>query len=421
MFTRSWANTPFARTPRSSRKSASRRRHAARPSQEQLEDRLVLANFTLSSLADDNSVGTLRNAITEANLLVDIGLAKSNTITIPSSLYSYDLLDPATIELTGTLPAITSQITITGENPPPDALSSTPFAISGQGQTQIFQVAAGGSLTLNNLNIENGFSPSFGGAINNSGVLDLEGVTVENSTAANGGAIASSGGSLTVNNSTIADNSASVAGGGVWISGGSATFNSAIITYNTVTGIDNSMVSPASNPIDNSGDSAEGGGLFSSGSVVTITSTTISANMAQGGQGGAGGDGAAGASYYEQAAEETNGISGGSGEAGANGGSGGQAAGGGIAFDSGACSSSALQSSTTSREAAREEPAAPVEWGELGSRAATYPSLIMLILATREAAVREAPAVRAATEAPGAMLLVAACTSALTSRRLMLY
>ena len=126
MSIRSRAHTLLGGTLRSSRKSASRRRHAIRPSQEQLEDRLALANFTLSSLADDGSVGTLRYAITQANLLAANGPDKSSTITIPTSLYSYDLFDPATIELTGILPTITSQIEITGENPPPECAQFHP-------------------------------------------------------------------------------------------------------------------------------------------------------------------------------------------------------------------------------------------------------------------------------------------------------
>ena len=334
----------FARSNRTNETAALRRRRATRLSLECLEDRRTPATFVLTSLADDGTVGTLRDAINQAN-----ANNQANTIIIPPSLDigttfvtvhtpQGDFLkevDHNIIHLNGSaLPFITSTLKIVGDDMSPDS-NITRFTISGEGQSQIFLVAEGYSLTLQDVIVANGHSSTYGGAIFSAGDLDLEGAAVQDSTAANGGGIAIEVGSLTVNNSTVTGNSATATGGGISISGGSATFNSADVSSNTVTGTDNSAVSPASNPVVNSGGSAEGGGLYIKDSQVTITSTTISGNVVQGGKGGTGGDGGGGTSYSDTALEVLNGCGVGAGLGGVNGGGGGLAIGGGIAFDSG--------------------------------------------------------------------------------------
>src|SRR5262245_33633643 len=107
MTRRSWIRRVFSPTPRSSRKPRPRVRLAIEP----LEARLVLASFTVGTLADDGSAGTLRHAITQSN-----ATPEADTITIPSSIYvpgfNFQTNEPqSTIQLNGTqLPTITSQL-----------------------------------------------------------------------------------------------------------------------------------------------------------------------------------------------------------------------------------------------------------------------------------------------------------------------
>src|SRR5262245_36240891 len=109
MTSRSWIRQLFARTSRTARKSMPPRRPAARPGVEFLEDRLAPATFTLGSLLDDGSTGTLRDAITRAN-----ANGQSNTIIIPGSLALF--FAQGTITLAGTeLPVITSTLSIASE------------------------------------------------------------------------------------------------------------------------------------------------------------------------------------------------------------------------------------------------------------------------------------------------------------------
>jgi hypothetical protein len=139
----------------------------------------------------------------------------------------------------------------------------------------LFDVAIGGSLTLNNLTLSGGLantSSTFGisslaggGGVLNRGTLSLNGVTVGNCIAqaqsgdsAYGGGIFSNG-LLTIANSTIKNNQA-LGGSGFITSDGTSTWP---------------------------GYPGLGGGMYIAGSA-TITNTTVSSNLARGGDGAKG-------------------------------------------------------------------------------------------------------------------------------------
>ena len=397
MTTRARNRRLFDRTSRNLEPARPRRR-AVLPFMESLENRLVLANFTVTTLADVDSPGqlTLRDAITQANQLNE-----ASTITIPSSLYSPSInlggltgpppLNDA-IQLSGTeLPTITSDISIVGEPPPPDlGLSSGnifSFTISAGGNSRVFEVGSTGSLSLDLLVIENGSATGDGGAILNQGTLSLDQVTVQDSNALNGGGailnqgtlsldqvtvqdsnalngggiadfatngsmtirnstianntallgggIASVGPAVLIDNSTITNNKAEARGGGVFTSGASVTFSNDRISNNAVTGSNNTNVYTGSGE-KSAGQTVAGGGLFIAVGSVSITSTTVSGNVAQAGKGGPGADGTGYGSNNSVPPPFANGKSGTDGGNGVVGGAGGQASGGGIAFDSGA-------------------------------------------------------------------------------------
>jgi hypothetical protein len=96
---------------------------------------------------------------------------------------------------------------------------------------RLFNVAAGASLTLKNVTLQNGWAPSDGGAIYNQGTLVLSQVLVQNNTSefyGAGGGIWSNG-SLSVQNSTFESNVAAngsggpAYGGAIYIAGGAVS------------------------------------------------------------------------------------------------------------------------------------------------------------------------------------------------------
>jgi hypothetical protein len=259
---------------------------------------------------------------------------EASTITIPSSIYvagenALTGVPFSTIQLNGTqLPTITSQLTIVGDQTLHGFFAPV-WYISGAEQSRVFQVGATGSLTLENLTIENGSTTHNGGGILNQGSLTLENVTLSANRASSGGGIDNTGSSMLIEHSIITGNTASVSGGGVRTSGANVTFNHDQITNNGVWGVDHSMDSASSSP--SPGGQAKGGGLDIAGGTVSISLSTISGNTAQGGQGAPGSNGT---SYDPSPTAEslipTTGKAGGTG---ITGGSGGQANGGGIMID----------------------------------------------------------------------------------------
>ena len=116
-----------ARDQRTGRRGTveTRKRRRMRPTLMALEDRKLLSTFTVTSTLDDGSDGTLRWAITQANLGGD------NTIDFDSTVFS----TPQTISLAGTqleLSDTTGTETITGP--------AAGVTVSGGGLSRVFQV-----------------------------------------------------------------------------------------------------------------------------------------------------------------------------------------------------------------------------------------------------------------------------------------
>lgn len=160
------------------------------------------------------------------------------------------------------------------------------ITLSGGNVSRLFHVQNGASLTLQNMTLENGYSGTDGGAVyvERLSTLTLTNSAINNSTAANGGAIAlngwgssDAGGTLIVTNSSFSGNQSTAnaipgggnGGGALYITGGStATVSGSTFSNNQ---------------------SVNGGGIHILGANLTVTDTTFSGNIANNTAGGGGG------------------------------------------------------------------------------------------------------------------------------------
>ena len=170
---------------------------------------------------------------------------------------------------------------------------------AGTQSFRLIDVAAGGSLTLDNLTLQGGLASrmvpgqegvpwplwSEGGAIYNQGALTLSGVTVEDNSAFWSPAAASippwarstlEGGSIVQNNSAGGlvpggnnSSGSAGAGGGLYVTGGTVTMTNAALDNNDCIG------AIGIGGLDYGGD---GGGLYASGCTVTMTSAAVNNN-----------------------------------------------------------------------------------------------------------------------------------------------
>jgi len=251
------------------------------PRVEALEAREVPALFTVNTLVDENNgIGTggvsLREAIAAAN-------SQAGDDTIQFSV-------AGTIDLTGALPDLTSNINITG----PGADQLTVRRDTG-GDYAVFSVGGGATVGISGLTITNG-SAINGGGIANGGTLVLTDSTVTGNTAWFGGGFINNG-TMTVTNSTVSGNSAIRPGGGVAQGGG--IFNAGTLTVTGSTFSGNSATDVGGGIMNGndftagtltvinstfSGNSGRGAGIYNgSQDVLTVINSTITNNSGQGG------------------------------------------------------------------------------------------------------------------------------------------
>jgi hypothetical protein len=154
------------------------------------------AIFTVTNV-NDRGAGSLRAAIRSAN-----AAGGSNTITFQSSL-------TGTMTLTSGQLTISNNLTVHG----PAGL----LAISGNHVSRVFDIAAGITVTLDQLTLKDGYHPTHGGGIYNAGTLTITDCVLTGNTAGTlrsggvGGAIANKG-TLTIASSALSGNLATYGG-----------------------------------------------------------------------------------------------------------------------------------------------------------------------------------------------------------------
>ncbi len=241
----------------------------------------ITVTTTADTINDADGLTSLREAIIQAN-------STSGDVTIVLGSETYELSLTGASEdscATGDLD-ISGNITIQG-----DGSGST--IINGSSLSdRAFHIQSGAALTLKKLTVNDfkvgsgsggicynlgiftatdtvfsggSASTGAGGAIQNEGTMTLERVSVINSTAISAGGIEQADGTLSLINVTVSGNSCSYNGAGIRISGGSAT-----IQFSTI----------ANNDASNGGN---GGGIYlSSGSAEgTISNSIVADNLAK--------------------------------------------------------------------------------------------------------------------------------------------
>ena len=248
------------------------RRHRLRPGLLELEERLLLATFTVTNTDDGNGAGTLRSAIAQAN-----ETAGANTISFDATVFS----TPKTITLAGLLLELsntTGTQTIAGP--------AAGVTISGGGQSRVFQVDAGVTASISGLTVTRGSVGGPGGGLYNLGTTDLTNCTISGNSATNndGGGLFSAG-TANLTNCTISGNSAGHYGGGLLNDKGSMTLTGCTLSANKA-GYDGAgLANRGTTNLTNctvSGNSAAGfaGGLFNTGTT-RLAYCTLKANYAK--------------------------------------------------------------------------------------------------------------------------------------------
>ena len=238
------------------------------------------AIITVNSLADDadgtDGECTLREAITAANTDTASGTATGECATGSGDDQIHFALPgtaPWTVNLTGALPTLDSNIKIEG----PGADQLTVRRDTG-GLYSIFQLDSFNTASISGITITNGNSDRGGGGIQTfGGDLTVAGSTISgNSSEVDGGGILTRG-TLTVINSTISGNSSEVDGGGIFS-------DTSLPPSTTKTTITNSTIS---------GNTAEddGGGVYNTDGLTEIEFSTITNNTAPDQGGGVASDG----------------------------------------------------------------------------------------------------------------------------------
>jgi hypothetical protein len=276
-----------------------------------LEQRTLLsASHYVVNLVGDAGTGSglsgdIRYCITQA----DQAANASSTITFDTAKTG------STITLTHGELVISDKMTITG----PGASS---LMISGNNASRLFDVASGGSLTLQKLTLSGGLAKGTGasaegGAIYSSGTLALSGVTVKSNEALGSNVAWTQPGGA-------GGFGASAYGGGIYVAAGSVTLTDDTLSSNNAVGGNGGNAYRTSSGsfrgYGGNGNAGSGGGLYVAQGTATLTNDTLSSNKAAGGNGGPGGG------LYNS----DSGYGGGAGYSGGGYGSGGPGSGGGL-------------------------------------------------------------------------------------------
>jgi hypothetical protein len=225
---------------------------------------------TLNNITITNSTAASGGGISsEGTLTMNNSTVSGNNATFEGGgIYNNGSVTMTNSAISNNTASIASAISNTGGG----TLSITGSTITGNTATFSFGTIYnnGGSLTLTNSTVSNNTSAGDGGAVKNSGGnVSISGSTISGNSAVDFGGGITNNGSLSITNSTLSDNTSDGIGGGIYnIAVSAVTITGSTISANMA---------------------ASAGGIYTGASTtMTITNSTISGNIANvnGGQGG---------------------------------------------------------------------------------------------------------------------------------------
>ncbi len=237
---------------------------------------IAFSDLTVVSNTNDSGIGSLRQAILNANAIPGV-----DTITFTGSTFTDTL--PDTITLTTGELRITDSLTIQG-------LGANRLTVSGNNASRVFNIDNGNASQINvaidGLTIAGANTTGLGGGILNRENLTVSRSTLRNNVAGEGGGINNDGGTLTVTQSTFNNNRAVTFSGGIDNDRGTATITNTTISGNRAanfggiaTNLGNTTI--ANSTITNNQGNGNGNGLFNggTGSITTIRNTIVAGNQ----------------------------------------------------------------------------------------------------------------------------------------------
>ena len=255
----------------------------------QFEDRIVPATYTVQNL-NASGTGSLFEQITLANATtandeIVFGTGVTGTITLLSALPQI-LTTTAAGTLTITGPGANS-LTISGNN------LFRIFVVNTGGNLTLNNI----TVTRGNITGNGGGIFNQGTLAIDSCTISNSTATGNSATTGGGGGIFNqTGGTLSITNSTISSNTATGGtgfagqGGGISNLGTITSITNSRFSSNTATGGAGAAAAAASGAAGGAGGAGQGGGIFNSGTITSLTNSTLSGNIATGGRGGNGSD-----------------------------------------------------------------------------------------------------------------------------------
>jgi CSLREA domain-containing protein len=274
--------------------------------------RVQAATITVNNTADvvaNNGQCTLREAIINANNDDQSGStdctagAGADTIVLQAGqTYTLTIDTGADEDVAAENDLdVTSEITIRGNGTTIRRSTAVMCNLDGTddaGEFRIFDVLAGGDLTLQQVTVRDGCADGTSLDDDGGGIRNEDTVTIENSTISNnqaeedgGGILNDSGATLNLTNTTVSDNRAGDSGGAIDDDGGTVTIMTSTLSNNRTDsndggGIDNEgTLTITDSTLSNNRAGDDDGGIWSDG-MVTIENSTISTNEADDDGGG---------------------------------------------------------------------------------------------------------------------------------------
>lgn len=295
-------DTVLRRFERYCRELMAMRRHLRRRLAKLWAMSLPMAALLLALSASSAEAATMTIGVGGCNTLVDAidaansggtvngctGSGGADTIVLGGGTYTYTTVNNSSGG-ENALPLVTTDVTIEGNG------ATVERDTAAVPTFRLLNISSTGTLTLKDSIVQGGVADdagfgAYGGGIRSSGVLNLDGVTIQGNSASRGGGVAStfSAATTTIRDSTIQNNTAGLAGGAmlnrdatVRVQESTLRGNSAGVEGGGVQNVNSSLTVDRSTISRNTSGSQCGG--VSNTATATVTNSTISGNTAASG------------------------------------------------------------------------------------------------------------------------------------------